>query len=207
LSATSQRVGRLARIRASLGELRRLEPGARGTWLRLAVGRLLGDRSSEQLDMPGGSVGETLFLCHGNIYRSPFAEAAFRREVRRNELRCRVSSAGLHAVSGRPVPDDAVAEARRVGIVLDSHQSSTVDAARLSSVDLVVVIDRANEAVLRSRFPQLAAPVVLLGAFARADGEPTAIADPYGRGEVVLARCYARIDRAVRALADAMAAR
>lgn len=82
-----------------------------------------------------------VFLCHGNICRSPYAEAAFRAALPA-ELReeIRVCSAGFHK-SGRPSPEEARLEAASRGLDLSEHRSRLLDRETVEVADLLVVMD------------------------------------------------------------------
>ena len=88
-----------------------------------------------------------LFVCMGNICRSPTAEAVFRAKVEAAGLadRVTVDSAGTHAYHvGDPPDPRSVAAATTRGYDLSGlrgRQLSTYDAERF---DHVLVMDRAN---------------------------------------------------------------
>jgi protein-tyrosine phosphatase len=146
------------------------------------------------------TVNSVLVLCHGNIMRSPFAAARLRASLRTVE----VTSAGLAARPGREIEPRARDEATRHGVDLAGHQARAVEAHEVARADLVVVMDRLNEARLLARFPACRAKARLLGAFDPIDPRPE-IADPYTTGATELRACFERIDRAVARLADAIA--
>src|SRR6266404_712562 len=77
--------------------------------------------------LPEGRLNRVLVLCHGNICRSPFAEALLAARVPALEVR----SAGLHAGDGNPADPSAIACAERMGVSLAAHRSARVDAERL----------------------------------------------------------------------------
>jgi protein-tyrosine phosphatase len=92
-----------------------------------------------------------LFLCTGNICRSPTAEGVFRDRVERAGLadRVRIDSAGTggwHA-GGPPDPRSVAAAARR-GYDLSHQRARQVTVADCSAFDLLVVMDRSHLAAL-----------------------------------------------------------
>jgi protein-tyrosine-phosphatase len=145
-----------------------------------------------------------LFVCHGNIFRSPFAAAVLRRALERGGVNgVRVESAGLIG-AGRPVPRDAIATAARRGIDLSRHTSQLVLADVVRAAELVVVMDELQRRMVCERFGRWPRDVLLLGDF-----DPTAVAsraieDPVEQGPEVCERVYARIERCVAQLADAL---
>ncbi|MCU0621702.1 MAG: hypothetical protein MUC69_09380 [Gemmatimonadales bacterium] len=111
-------------------------------------------------------------LCHGNIIRSPFGEAALARAARARALPLTVVSAGVGARNGEPADPRAVRSAQEFGLDLGAHRATFVDAAHLQVVDVLLVMDRLNLGRLLARFPEAKARTFLLGGM-EADGRVT----------------------------------
>lgn len=126
-----------------------------------------------------------LFVCMGNICRSPTAEGVFRRvvEARAPQLGIEVDSAGTHDYHvGDPPDSRAVTAAARRGIDLRALRARQVSPADFERFDLVVAMDRLNRATLLERAPpQFHDRVRLFMEFA--DGrEARDVPDPYYGG-------------------------
>jgi protein-tyrosine-phosphatase len=137
------------------------------------------------------SARRVLFVCKGNICRSPFAE---RLAVARDATR-RYESAGYYPKTGRPSPDTALTVAPEFGLELETHRSQIVTAEQMARADLVVIFDEENRRELARAFPGERRKVHYLGALLP-DGEAT-ITDPYGGTPDDFRRCYARIGAAL----------
>jgi protein-tyrosine-phosphatase len=122
-----------------------------------------------------------LFVCTGNICRSPFAEAVARAGG------LDVESAGIAAYAGAEPTHDAIAVARELGYDLSSHHARPVTEEMLERADLVVGMTAAH--------------VTALGGSARLLGEAD-LDDPIGRGRDVYRRVYAQIEADVRKLVE-----
>jgi len=144
-------------------------------------------------------VRSILFVCQGNICRSPFAEHLAARLLAASggpEVRC--VSAGLRVSAERRPPDAAVAAARTFGIALEGHRARQLTDAMVDEHDLVVVTEAAHLIALRQRHPSASARVALLPLYG---GERSVrrgyarynIADPYGKPPDRFAECYAQI--------------
>lgn len=145
--------------------------------------------------------GRVLFVCHGNIMRSPMAEALLRKATAgRGRVSLDICSAGTHARPGSPGDPRAVAAAERYGVSLDAHRATLLSEQLMRSADLVFVMDRHNEAAVLARFPSHERKVMLLGAFAPSDADGASIPDPYGGSAGELQRCYERLERSVEAV-------
>jgi protein-tyrosine phosphatase len=121
-----------------------------------------------------------LFVCLGNICRSPLAEAAFRHEAERLGLDVEADSAGTgdwHV--GRPPDPRAVAVARKNGLDISQLEARQVTAEDFRRFDHIVALDPENLADLRRiRPPGARAELsLLLDHVQGREGEP--VADPY----------------------------
>lgn len=123
-----------------------------------------------------------LFVCMGNICRSPTAEGVFRKlhEEHSPELKLRVDSAGTHAYHiGQPPDRRAQAAALRRGIDISGHRGRLVEARDFLQFDYVLAMDHQNLRNLRALQPAGSAAVVgLLLEFAEGL-ELQEVPDPY----------------------------
>lgn len=126
-----------------------------------------------------------LFVCMGNICRSPTAEGVFRKLLaeRAPKLKVHVDSAGTHDYHLGQAPDvRAIAAARARGIDIQRHRGRQVSAADFEVFDYVLAMDRANLAELRAIQPRAArAELNLLLAYA-AHSPVDEVPDPYFGG-------------------------
>lgn len=138
-----------------------------------------------------------LFVCHGNIYRSPFAAASFAAQLPapwRGAVR--IESGGFVGPN-RGSPPDALAAAARRGVSLAAHRSSLLTRERVRAMDLVVVMNASQRWAARLEFGARPERLLVLG-----DLDPLPIAsreirDPWGQGPGVLEESYARVERCV----------
>lgn len=147
-----------------------------------------------------------LFVCLGNICRSPLAEAAFRAEAARIGLDAAADSAGTgdwHR--GEPPDRRAIAAARRNGVDIAHLRARQVRPEDFEAFDLIVALDRDNLADLRTLQPagSRARLSLLLDHVVGREGE--AVADPYYGGDGDFDITWRDVTEAARALADTLA--
>lgn len=144
-----------------------------------------------------GRIPRILFVCYGNICRSPFA--ALYLQAKAGDTLA-VASTGVHPVVGRQSPADALACAREWGVDLSAHRSSHISLSADDPVDLVVLFDSRNQNDFLASGCHRGIPVVRLGDFLNGDDTGTDIADPYGRDSDGFRRVYGQITEAANAL-------
>jgi protein-tyrosine phosphatase len=149
-----------------------------------------------------------LFVCLGNICRSPLAEAAFRAEAERLGLDVEADSAGTgnwHV--GEPPDRRAIAAARRNGVDISHLRARQVGPEDFDLFDHVIALDRENLAQLeRMRPPGSKAELsLLLDHVIGREGQ--AVADPYYGDDGHFDRAWSDAAEGARALAQRLARR
>jgi protein-tyrosine phosphatase len=149
---------------------------------------------------------KVLFVCLGNICRSPLAEAAFRAEAARIGLDAEADSAGTgdwHR--GEPPDPRAIAAARRNGVDISHLRARQIRPADFAHFDHVVALDDDNLADLRAIRPagSRACLSLLLDHVPGREGQ--AVADPYYGDDGHFDIAWRDVSQAARALADKLA--
>ena len=164
----------------------------------------LRDHFAEVEPVPAlGQVRSIVFLCKGNICRSPYAMVKLEQLLQEAGIdSVNVVSAGLETTPGKPADGVALAVSARRGIDLGKHKTTSVSKETADSADLLIVMERAHLRVIETRYPELRSRSFLLSAFGRHRFSPLDIADPYGRSPAEFDRCYERIDFALEASVD-----
>jgi protein-tyrosine-phosphatase len=128
-----------------------------------------------------------LFLCTGNICRSPFAEALARQLNDRADLE--FASAGTIALSGNPAASTGIAVAAELGVDMRGHRATHLTAEVLAASDLVYAME--DEHVGSVLALDEGARVELLSP------EGLAIPDPYGGDHIEYSISYSLIRQAL----------
>lgn len=159
--------------------------------------------------MTSTPITSVLFVCMGNICRSPTAEGVFRHVVTEAGLAdaIRIDSAGTHAYHVGEAPDRrSRAAAARRGYSLDAIRARRVEAADLATFDYVLAMDRLNLVTLESMLAEEhRSQLGLFLPYAPGIGEE--VPDPYYGGAAGFERVLDLVEEASRALLEALRAR
>lgn len=148
-----------------------------------------------------------LFICKGNICRSPFADH-LAKKIFAGSLRysIAVDSAGLNVKTPLPSPPNAVEVAGNFGIDLRNHRSKRFTAEMFGEFDMIVSMETRQYQALLSRSPASHARLFLMPFFEDQKMRPGGyerynLADPYGKGLAEFNRCFQRIERCLNGMA------
>jgi len=156
-------------------------------------------RQRASRELRGKLPKSVVFVCHGNICRSPFAAACFQR-LASASLKRRIATSSVGFIGpGRGAPPAALSAAERRGLDLSKHRSRLVTPKVLRAADLIVVMSPEQARMLR-RAAKHEVRIVVLG-----DLDPQAISartviDPWGGSDEVFDASYDRIERCIREL-------
>lgn len=81
-----------------------------------------------------------LFVCTGNLCRSPAAETMFNARAREVGLDWYAESAGLSAVEGEPATEDMRSALAEVGFPADAHRSRRTERRIVEQADLILTM-------------------------------------------------------------------
>jgi protein-tyrosine phosphatase len=142
-----------------------------------------------------------LFVCLGNICRSPLAEAAFRQAADHAGLAVEADSAGTGAWHvGNPPDPRARAQARAQGVDISAYQARQVTRGDFTRFTHIFALDRSNLADLQHLRPVDATAHLGLLLDVLPGHQGQSVADPYYGGAQDFAITWGQVSEAARAL-------
>jgi RpiB/LacA/LacB family sugar-phosphate isomerase len=145
-----------------------------------------------------------LFICTGNVCRSPMAEGLFRRATDGNGG-FRVLSAGLGAIDGQPPTLHSVTAMRELGIDISNQRSRALTADLVRQADYIFGMTHGHVDTIGLIYPAAAEKTFLLREFDDSvEQYEKDIADPIGCSYEVYVHCREQIKQSIESLLNFM---
>ena len=142
-----------------------------------------------------------LFVCTGNICRSPMAEALLRHHLPPGSP-WRVASAGTSAIDGDLISTDAVEALMEKGVEPPAHGSRSLTEELVREARVIVAMTRSHRDSILDRFSAASQKVFLLKSFDPNASDDKDVPDPIGSGIPIYRRCREDIAAAIPGLAE-----
>lgn len=115
-------------------------------------------------------INKVLFICIGNICRSPMAEGLFKQALPEKA----VFSAGLSAMVGDAADPLSIQLMDERGIDIREHRARSLAGWMISETDLIVTMDMDQKRFIEHRYPGAKGKVIRIGEYGKFD-----VPDPY----------------------------
>jgi protein-tyrosine phosphatase len=129
-----------------------------------------------------------LFVCVGNVCRSPMAEGYFREQLKNKNIK--IASAGIRALVGRLAVSEAQKLTLEIGIDISSHRAQQINEELVSNADLIFTMEGFQKKEIEFIFPYARGKVHLLGKWGGFE-----IPDPYQESMEAFADCLKLIEK------------
>lgn len=148
-----------------------------------------------------------LFVCLGNICRSPLAQGIFEQKLRARGMDNQfdadsAGTSGWH--EGEPPHSGSIAVAKKYGVSIERQKSRPVHAKDGEIFDFILAMDAANRESLLGEFRFPKSKVFLMRDFSKLEPNKKGLAvpDPWGHGSEAFEAVYSILDDAVAGFID-----
>lgn len=147
-----------------------------------------------------------LFVCTGNICRSPMAKVIFEDMVAElpvlRSAGIAVKSAGTLNIDHHKAGDKAIQVMKERGLDLTSHRSKYIDQHLVDWSDIILVMEYEHREYILDQFTHAHNKVQMLSEFA---GERGDVPDPIGQGIEIYRQCAEQLTSLLRVISEKMA--
>jgi len=149
-------------------------------------------------------IQNVLFVCTGNICRSPLAAALLLRALKERGVDVTVTSAGTGAWDGAPASEGAYLVGLERGLDLSGHRARLLSRELVEQADLILTMARHH----RARVDELGGEgrVFVLGEYAGREGDDVEVSDPFGGDLGVYRDTCVELEALAAAVAERLAA-
>lgn len=143
-----------------------------------------------------------MFVCWGNICRSPFAEAYLDKNLNNSGKQFDIYSAGVGVADETTPPKTAVEVGKEFGVDIECKQSKMVTERLVNDADIILVMDYVILSELVRKYPSSERNSYLLASY-----QPTnqTISDPHNLGPDVFRKSYRKISNSIGKLTGQLA--
>lgn len=128
-----------------------------------------------------------LFVCTGNICRSPMADWYLRKRVKELDLTefFKIDSCGTYAINGEKASFNAIATMKRYDVDLENHLAKNIAEIDIDNVDLIITMTLKHKEFIKYKYPNVSTKVFTLVEYVDRNNNYLDIDDPWGYDNVI----------------------
>lgn len=136
-----------------------------------------------------------VFICTGNICRSPMAEHYMQGkiEILKKENDYLIDSCGIYANSGEKATNNAIEAIKKYGINMQNHRSKNISEIDINDFDLVISLTKQHKETIIRLYPSTKGKIYTLKEYVDPNLDYKDIDDPWGYNLNIYKSCAAEI--------------
>lgn len=136
-----------------------------------------------------------IFVCTGNICRSPMAEHYMQEKVKRinKENEYLIDSCGINAISGESSTNNAMQAIAEYGVDMTYHRAKHINEIDIFDYDLIITLTVHHKEYIESIYPKIKGKIFTLREYVDSQQEYKDIDDPWGYDIEIYKSCAKEI--------------
>lgn len=128
-----------------------------------------------------------MFVCTGNICRSPMAHAYLQKKVLdlKKENEYIISSCGTHAINGECATDNSIKAIEKYNVDLTKHRATHIENTDITNYDLIFGLTDSHKRQIIESYPSIKNKVFTLKEYVSSEERYKDIDDPWGLSEEI----------------------
>lgn len=129
-----------------------------------------------------GFLKSIMFVCTGNICRSPMAHGYMQKRVYdlKKENEYMISSCGTNAIGGESATYNAIKAMQNYKVDISKHRATNIEDSNIENYDLIITLTENHKRIILDKYPSLINKTFTLKEYVNNKDKYKNIDDPWG---------------------------